>query len=134
MSLHTSESIPQWELVPREEQNLPQRIAAATGGLLTPANTASILGYKIFGEGLIDIRKGNTLKGVVKIGVGRSLDLIDGWLAEKYGTKSPLGEFVDPAIDGAEIALALPVVVKEFDIPKAVTAMIIGGEVVKSVP
>jgi len=45
------------------------------------------------------------------VALGRLCDLLDGWLADKTGTKSPLGEKLDAGFDKLITLIALPALV-----------------------
>jgi phosphatidylglycerophosphate synthase len=99
MNLHRSDSKPDWENVDQKKRTIWQRIAAATNGIVTPANLATLIGFGLVVVGLLDIINENYWWGSALIIVGRLFDLLDGWLAESTKTKSPLGELLDAAID-----------------------------------
>ena len=124
MNLHRTGKVPQWETVAPEDRNAFQKVAARTKGVVTPANAVSASGAGLVASGLVDIANGNTTRGVIKVGLGRSADLGDGLTAEHTGTKSPLGEGVDVVVDKVETAAALPVLVKAGVLPKGAGAVI----------
>ncbi len=125
MNLHRSGKEAQWESVEPEDRNVFQTVAAKTNGIVTPANAVDAIGAGLVASGLKDISRNNTAKGVVKVGLGRIADLVDGFIAERTGTKSPLGEGLDVIIDKTETAGALPVLVKADILPKSVAGMIV---------
>lgn len=99
MQLHRIEGASDWADVPLPKRNIWQHAAAATSGILTPGNIVSLLGlasipWAIY---LLGIRR-PLLAGVVLV-LGRACDLLDGYLADKTGTKSRLGEAVDATFD-----------------------------------
>lgn len=99
MKLHRSESKPDWQAIDINSQNAWQRIAASTNGLVTPGNLVTLIGIGLVVWGLFDVLRENYWSGSVLIIIGRLCDLLDGWLAESTGTKSPLGELLDASID-----------------------------------
>jgi phosphatidylglycerophosphate synthase len=101
MSLHRSETFPDWEKVLPQERNVWQKVAAKTGGIVTPGNFISVAGGVFVAAGLRDIKKNRKVAGTIKIGVGRIFDLVDGTVADMTKTKSPTGEIVDTGIDKA---------------------------------
>lgn len=107
MNLHRANSAPEWETVPPEERNIFQKIAAKTNGWVRPADAVSIIGLGLVLDGLYDISQNQKLSGVIKIGFGRGMDVADGIVADKTGTKSSAGETVDATIDKIEMAAAL---------------------------
>ncbi|GAC1391092.1 MAG: hypothetical protein NVSMB46_02360 [Candidatus Saccharimonadales bacterium] len=127
MDLHRSGKQPDWDVKPYEELSPIQKVAKNTHGIITPGNMVSIVGAFMVGKGLYDIKKGNTLKGLLYIGAGRTADILDGAIASKTETKSAFGEMVDASLDKAEIIAALPILVKYKVIPLH-TALFAGGQ------
>ncbi len=117
MNLHRADKKPDWELVPSEERNVWQRLAARTKGAVTPANAVSAAGFLVAAKGLVDISRGKTTRGVAEFAAGRLMDVADGFIADATGTKSPLGEGVDASLDKAVIAGALPVMTRADILP-----------------
>lgn len=109
MDLHRAEKKPDWEKLRARHRNFWQRWAARTNGIVTPGNAISALGFVLVLYGLLLIYRGDVAVGMVMVALGRILDMADGYMAHKTGTKSPLGEAVDATIDKVEIAVALPV-------------------------
>lgn len=129
MNLHRSGKRGQWEDVAPEDRNPFQKVAAATRGIVTPGNIISGVSMALVGAGLIDVARGKSLKGVVKIGAGRVLDMADGAGAELTGTKSPIGEAMDAGADKAEVFAAVPVLAIRGMLPKKAGALILGRNV-----
>lgn len=119
MNLHRIDKVAEWENIPSEQRNFWQRRAAASNGLVTPGNAISFLGFAITMWGLIDINKNKTSSGIKKIAVGRTMDILDGFVADKTKTKSPLGEGVDATLDKVSALLALPILAKKELIPSS---------------
>ena len=109
MNLHRSGNKPDWEKLRARNRNYWQNIAASTSGIITPGNVISLTGFGLVLWGLWLVYADEVGLGLVLVVAGRILDVIDGYLAEKTGPKSPLGEAVDAGIDKIEIAVALPV-------------------------
>lgn len=86
-------------MISASKHNIWQRIAAATAGIVTPANALTIIGGVLVVIGLLQIIDNNYLSGASLLVIGRLLDLADGWAAESTGTKSPLGELMDATVD-----------------------------------
>lgn len=111
MKLHRVGKRADWDRLKARNRNNWQKVAVKTHGIITPGNIISMVGFGLVVSGLWFMYIDQVLLGVLMVGVGRLLDIADGMLADKTGTKSPLGEVVDATIDKAEIALALPVLV-----------------------
>lgn len=123
MKLHIAGPKPDWEEVSPEHQNFWQRYAASTRGVLTPGNMVSLIGLGFVLWGLADLSS-DTLNGLLKITLGRLMDLLDGMVAHKSGTKSHLGEAVDAAVDKIVLVAALPVMIYAGILPLAVGLLI----------
>ncbi len=129
MDLHRTRDRGEWSYVKPEDQNRWQKIADRTDGIATPGNAISLVGAIAVGSGLFDISNGHTSKGVFKIGLGRYADILDGKVAAKTGTKSPIGEGVDAAIDKIELGAALPVMLNNKIINKTTFGSILAPNV-----
>ena len=99
MKLHQPRSQADWLYIEPAQRNIWQRIAATTYGLVTPANGVSLLGGALVAAGLFDAYHGHVLRGSLLIIVGRLADIADGFLADRTGTKSSIGEAVDATLD-----------------------------------
>lgn len=99
MNLHRTSGKPDWATIRPSERNVFQKVAAATGGILTPANVISFIGLGLVVYGLILVINHDFWLGLVLLAAGRLLDIVDGLVAEATHTKSPLGELVDASID-----------------------------------
>ncbi len=106
MNLHRIEGQPEWAGVKPGNMNIWQKVASRSGGILTIGNYFSLLGLLSVPFGLSLILNGRYIIGVVILLLGRLCDLLDGYLADKTGTKSPLGEKVDAVFDKISTALA----------------------------
>ena len=113
MDLHRTGKQGEWVDIDPSEQNRWQKLAEQTNGVITPGNAVSVVGALAVGAGLLDISQGRTTSGIVKIGLGRVGDIMDGKVAAKTGTKSPIGEGVDAVIDKTELGAALPVLLSK---------------------
>jgi phosphatidylglycerophosphate synthase len=122
MNTHRTNKVPDWQEVPLDQRNMWQNVAASTEGFITPGNIITVLGAKFVFSGLLDIRKGQKLRGVVNISIGRVADIADGYVADKSRTKSPKGEAFDAGIDALEMGVALPVLVSEDILPARTAA------------
>jgi len=99
MNLHYSIGAPDWEKTTTAKRNYWQRLAAATKGWLTPGNCISFLGLLLVISGLLDMANGHLWRGLLVVAFGRLLDIVDGAVADKTGTKSWIGEGVDAVCD-----------------------------------
>lgn len=99
MNLHRASSTPQWQAIAPTKRNVFQKIAARSGGFITPANIITLIGFTMVIGGLITILKGHIWIGLILLVIGRLFDVVDGIVAEKTMTKSALGELFDAAAD-----------------------------------
>jgi len=97
MNLHRTSTKPEWSDV--RHPNVWQRLAAATGGTVTPGNVLTLAGAVLVAWGLWRLAGGDYLNALGLLVLGRAFDLLDGFAADKTGTKSPLGEALDAGID-----------------------------------
>lgn len=124
MNLHRATDHPDWEDVSAANRNDWQRLAVATNGLLTPANLLSAAGFAVASAGLVRVAQGDFWTGAVLLVIGRLADAVDGYAADATGTKSPLGETVDAALDKAIAFVALAVLAAAHVVPWWVAAPI----------
>jgi phosphatidylglycerophosphate synthase len=99
MDLHRINGKSDWENVKPSDFNRFQQIAAATGGIVTPGNFVTILGLALTSYGLVLVLRSHLWLGLIALGMGRVLDIIDGYVADGTRTKSQLGEMLDAAVD-----------------------------------
>lgn len=109
MDLHRAGKRAEWASVSEDRRNAWQRLGASTNGLLTPANVVTLLGFLLVCIGLMATIGKEYWLAVTLLLVGRWCDVLDGWLAAKTGTKSPLGELLDAGLDKVEVVLAVGV-------------------------
>ncbi len=107
MKLHQTTGLPDWATVNPTKRTRWQWIAARTNGFVTPANFVSLLGLALVIYGLFLITGQHFIAGLVFVCVGRLCDVIDGAIADRTGTKSPLGESVDASFDKIGALLTL---------------------------
>jgi phosphatidylglycerophosphate synthase len=107
MQLHRTTGKADWLAVPPQSHTSWQRLAARSYGVVTPSNGITIAGFVLVVIGLQEIWNQHYLTGTVLLATGRICDILDGWLAELTRTKSPLGEFLDAAIDKVLTILAV---------------------------
>jgi len=99
MNLHRTSGKPDWDKVTPSERNSFQKLAAATHGIVSPANVISLIGLGLVVVGLMEVINQQFWMGLGLLAVGRLLDIVDGAVAEATQTKSPLGELFDAAAD-----------------------------------
>lgn len=99
MQLHRTTGKADWLAIPPQNHSAWQRLAARTNGVVTPSNAVTIAGLALVLIGLHQIVNQHYLAGTVLMAIGRICDILDGWLAERTRTKSPLGELLDAGID-----------------------------------
>lgn len=116
MNLHRASNKPEWESIPAGKRNRWQKAAARTRGIITPPNAVTVVGAIVALIGLVLLLRHSFLLGGSLVMIGRLLDIVDGWLAELTGTKSPLGEMMDATVD--KIITGLTIIVG-FIIPLA---------------
>jgi CDP-diacylglycerol--glycerol-3-phosphate 3-phosphatidyltransferase len=99
MKLHYTGKQADWDLVPAENRNVWQRLAARTSGVVTPGNAVSLLGIVLVLSGLAIMSANEFWWGFGVLALGRIADIVDGTIANSTGTKSPVGEAVDAIFD-----------------------------------
>lgn len=119
MDLHRTGRVPQWETMPTESWNIWQQWAHRTNGWLTPGNMVTALGNILTFFGIYQLAAGNLVSGVLYVGLGRMGDFLDGRVAARTKTKSPLGEALDAGFDKIQIFVALPILLAKHMIPLA---------------
>jgi phosphatidylglycerophosphate synthase len=97
--LHTRQAKADWEYIAPGERNIWQRFAARTHGVITPANSISVVGFVAVCVGVYSLTQQRYALGLCLTVVGRLADLADGIIAERTQTKSSLGEALDVTID-----------------------------------
>jgi phosphatidylglycerophosphate synthase len=117
VKLHHTSGSPDWASIAPEARTSLQRIAAATQGIVTLPNFLSVGGFVLVCGGLLYISGDKLLAGVVAIAAGRLCDLLDGGVAERTGTKSPVGEAVDAGCDKLGALATLVVLGAEGIVP-----------------
>lgn len=106
-NLHRAGTLADWEVTPKSQRNVWQRIAFSTKGVLTPANVISVIGAVLVFLGLYYVFTDELAWGFVCVAVGRFADLIDGAVAQATGTKSSVGEAVDAGLDKIILFVAI---------------------------
>lgn len=108
LGLHRTHNKADWDVVPHAQRNIWQRLAARTHGMVTPANILTLVGFITTAAGLAAIAMEHYWFAAGSIAFGRLLDVADGLVAERTGTKSPLGESLDASFDKLATFLAVP--------------------------
>lgn len=120
MQLHRADGN-DWDTLAPQKWNVWQRLADRTNGLLTPGNVVTLIGAAIVTIGLVVLASnGSVWLGAGLILLGRAADLLDGFLADRSGTKSAVGEAMDASVDKLELAAALVVLWQINLLPTAV--------------
>lgn len=114
MALHQAHGA-DWDQVLPGKRNRWQKLAAATYGIVTPANGVSIAGAALVFWGLYAVTQDLIGWGTLAIILGRIGDVLDGAIAERTKTKSPLGEAIDASFDKI-IMLVTMVVLLAYDV------------------
>lgn len=132
VNLHTSRNRSDWSAIDSHTWNPWQKIAAATYGIITPGNVVSCGGAILVFAGLLHLTHEVTMSGVWLVAVGRLADAIDGYIADRTGTKSLVGEAIDSTMDKL-VAIAALITVFAYDLlPIIVTVVIASHTVVNS--
>lgn len=111
MNLHRITGKSDWEKVVPSKYNFFQKVAASTGGIVSPANIITIIGLGIVVYGLVALMQDAYWVGLGALIVGRLLDIVDGVVAEATQTKSAVGELFDAAADKIGTLLTIVVLV-----------------------
>jgi phosphatidylglycerophosphate synthase len=108
MSLHRATTA-DWSRIAPDTYNVWQRVAVKTHGFITIGNVITTLGLALVVAGFVLVLQDKLLLAVILVTIGRIADLLDGYAADKTGTKSPIGEAWDAGVDKLELAIAVPV-------------------------
>lgn len=104
--------------------NLWQELSAATYGFVTPGNIISFIGGVLIVLGFLQIVNESWFTGVVLVGLGRLMDILDGHFARLTKTTNTLGEFVDVVTDKLVALFALVVILRHELIPAFIILLI----------
>jgi phosphatidylglycerophosphate synthase len=110
---------------PKPPQNIWQRLAARTGGFITPANFITLTGLSLSLFGIAQVYNGTFFAGIVAISVGRLADILDGYVAKATGTTSRVGEVLDASADKLVITTAVIVLIISQYVPLAPLVLIL---------
>ena len=116
MSLHRAD-VADWSKIQKNDYNFWQHTAERTNGIVTPGNFISLVGGISVVYGLLIINSNRVVPSLLLIIFGRLADILDGYVADKTGTKSPLGEGVDATIDKLLIAAVLIILLSKDVLP-----------------
>lgn len=133
--MHRSGAEAQWHSIPKEQWNKYQIFADKHGEWATPGNLVTAMGAVATASGLALLNNDNPsikLAGVAGIGVGRYMDILDGKIAAKTGTMSPLGERVDATTDTVLMVGALATLLSNGILPVREGLALAGLTVIKS--
>lgn len=118
MNLHRVGKEADWEKIPKEQWNSHQRWAAKTHGIVTRANGDTFIGMGFLQLGVNDVLKGRPIRGLLEMVIGKGFDWKDGNDAEKDGTKSRVGKYLDGAVDKIVVANTVPKLMRIGAMPK----------------
>jgi phosphatidylglycerophosphate synthase len=130
LDLHQAGEAPDWAAVPAAQRNIWQQLAADTQGVGTPGNALSIAGFCLVLAGLWLVATRSLWEGTTMVSIGRLADVADGVIAERTGTKSPLGRLLDAVLDKIGALLALTVFTLYGVLPLAVALAIAAQNIV----
>jgi phosphatidylglycerophosphate synthase len=125
MKLHRTSGKPDWENLTITAMNDWQRLAQRTGGVITPANAITVIGLVLVIIGLLLVAQKHYTAGLVIVIVGRLCDVLDGTIAERTHTKSPLGEALDAGFDKLASLAALWTLATTHIVPWGVAIVIL---------
>jgi phosphatidylglycerophosphate synthase len=111
MNLHRVSGKSDWENVVPAKRNVFQKVAAATKGIVSPANVITVVGLGIVIYGLGLVLQQQFWPGLILLVVGRLLDIADGLVADATQTKSAIGELFDAAADKIGTLLTIVVLI-----------------------
>lgn len=111
MNLHRSTGQADWEQISPAARTRIQKLAAQSGGILTPPNGITVIGLALVMGGLAAILQTYYWLGLILLAAGRLLDIADGLVAEATDTKSPVGEAFDALADKVGTLLTVIVLV-----------------------
>lgn len=130
MQLHHTSGKPDWFTVKKSDYNVWQKLARSTNGIVTPGNITTVLGFGLVIVGLLQISFHHYWLGIVTVSIGRMFDLLDGWLAEKTQTKSPLGESFDAIADKLGTLFTLVVLVFTHIVPIGTVVLVAAPQLI----
>lgn len=119
-----------WDGLRPEEMNTWQRIAKKTRGLLTAANTITLMSTVVVMNGLFDYVNGRKAEGIAKVAAGRFGDIADGYVADRTSTKGRVGRALDPSVDFIQLGFALPMLVDTGALPIVPAVLVAAPKVV----
>lgn len=129
MDLHRVTGKSDWARIDTSKHNAWQRAAAKSHGVVTPGNFLTILGFGLVAGGLAAILGDHYWLSAALLAVGRLLDIADGLVADRTGTKSPLGESLDAGFDKLGTVLAAGVFIYAAVAPRWLLVALIAPHV-----
>jgi HAD superfamily phosphatase (TIGR01668 family) len=99
MKFHYAGNSADWDVVALADRTRLQRLAARSHGFLTLSNIITTLGLGLVIFGLFVMTSGDLWTGIGYLFLGRLADILDGTVAERTGTKGPVGEALDAGFD-----------------------------------
>ncbi len=133
LNLHRVHNHSDWDEIKPAAWNKWQKIAAPTHGIVTPGNLISCGGAILVFIGLFQLMNEVTITGVLLVAVGRLADAVDGFVADKTGTKSRVGEAIDSTMDKLVAGAALITVFAYDLLPVIVTIIIAAHTLINSI-
>ncbi|HSX07286.1 MAG TPA: CDP-alcohol phosphatidyltransferase family protein [Candidatus Saccharimonadales bacterium] len=130
MELHRVVGKSDWENIPPEEWNWWQRQAARTNGWGTPANVVTGGGTAAFFVGLGEVVAHNWVAAGACITGARLCDWVDGYIADKTGTKCVQGQALDAGLDKLQLLAALGLLTATNIMPWEMSVPIVGVQAV----
>lgn len=130
---HAIGDTPEWELVPRDEHNAWQKLAAATRGVMTPGNALTAAGTiaDITANAIIlrnsqdrELSAKTLIAATALYATEGIFDALDGTVAKATGTRSPLGRRLDAGSDAGRIPLTIYAMTRSGILPKPATALL----------
>lgn len=114
-----------WDKLSPAKRTTWQRVAASSGGVLTPGNFISLVGGALVLDGLFLISRGSVMTGLGVIFLGRMADILDGLVADYTKTKSDIGELLDATIDKIVIFTSLIVILTQNLVPSVISITVL---------
>lgn len=125
MDMHQAGHEAEWAGIKAGQLTFWQRIARHTNGYITPGNIISLMGLCLVLYGLLVFTQQQYAYSFVLVGLGRLADVLDGMVAHRTGTKSPLGEALDAGIDKIELVAAVAALAAAQAIPLGLLAVVV---------
>lgn len=131
-NLHISHNKSDWDTLNPKSWNKWQKLASITKGVVTPGNIVSCGGALLVIVGFVQLTEEITLSGLLLVAIGRLADAVDGYIADKTGTKSLVGEAIDSIMDKLVATIALIIIIAFGLLPIIVTIVIAAHTIANS--